>query len=188
MKINYPILLITDVHTNLFNLRRVINKHPNHTVICLGDITNLWDKAITSANTDTVNYFIKSKIICLKGNHDEYVGGNPITYQLDDAAVKYLVNLPITIHIETTDGKEYKLYHYRPHDFWSLSDPNQLSLSDFCNIYGMIDTHEAVLIGHLHKSFNKSFDGHKRKLIGIGALRDGEYALLTENGIEHHKL
>ena len=188
MKVNYPILLITDVHTNLHNLRRVLNKHPNHTVICLGDITNLWDKATTPANIETINYFIKRKLACLKGNHDEHVGGNPTTYQLDDAACKYLENLPITITVETTDGKKYKLYHYRPNDFWSLETSDKMTFDKFCSFYGSDADADAVVIGHLHSAYEIKFPNHKRQLIGIGALRDGEYAILNERGIKHHKL
>lgn len=185
MQINYPILIISDVHTNLFNLRRLMNKHPNHSIICLGDIVNLWDKSMTRINNETVDYMIKRNIICLKGNHDEWVSGNPKLYNIDNNAVKYLTNLPMSMNIELPNNKRYQLYHYRPNDFWTLESPDKLSFDRFCNLYGPNDDVDAIIIGHLHSSYELTFPNHNRKLIGIGSLRDGDYSILTENGIQH---
>jgi len=180
--------MISDIHTNLFNLRRLLNKYRNHTVICLGDIVNLWDKNISKLNHEIIDFFIKKNIICLKGNHDEWVGGNQDLHGISDEQSKYLVNLPLSLTIELPDNKKYQFYHYRPNDFWSLETPDKVTFSVFCNVYGANDNVDAIVIGHLHSSYELRFENHNRKLIGLGALKEGHYALLTENGIQHLSL
>lgn len=188
MKISYPVLLITDVHTNLFNLRRLLLQYPKHTVVCLGDIVNLWDKNTTNSNQEIVDFFIQKKIICIKGNHDEHVGANLPTYGITNEMANYLNNLPRSITLELPDNKRYDCYHYRPNDYWSLNHPNSMTYDQFCAVYGDSINSDAILIGHLHMAYELTYQPYKGKLIGIGALKEDQYAILTENGIEHKKL
>ena len=188
MKLQYPILLISDVHCNLFNLRRLKMKYSSHTIVCLGDIVNLWDKNTTNENQEIVDFFIKNKIISIKGNHDDFVAADIPIYDITNEMAHYLNNLPKSITLEFPDNKRYECYHYRPNDFWSLDNPSNLTYNQFCDIYGTDDTIEAILIGHLHAVYEVTYTNCKRKLIGIGSLKGDQYAILTESGVEHKKL
>jgi predicted MPP superfamily phosphohydrolase len=183
----YPIILVSDVHCNLFNLQRLIQKYKDHNFVCLGDITDLWDKSGIDANSKIINYFMEHKIPCLMGNHDEYVGSENVKFKINSQQSKYLLELPVAFNIELPNSKSYKFYHYRPHDFWSIEDTN-ISYSRCCEIYGYTDFDEAIVIGHTHSAFVREYANKRRKFIGLGALKFGEYGILTENGIEFKKL
>jgi predicted phosphodiesterase len=184
----YPLIIVTDIHSNLLNLMRIKQLYPNNNIICLGDIVNLWDKGMTDANLKITDYFIQNKIKCLQGNHDEWVAGNKNLYKITPEHEKYLGYLPILFVISLPDGKEYKCYHYRPRDFWSSEEPKNLSYLGFCEVYGSIDDNDGVIIGHLHKPFIINYPNARRKFMGVGSLKFGEYGVLTENGLEFKKL
>ena len=184
----YPLIIVTDIHSNLLNLMRVKQLYPNNKLICLGDIVNLWDKGIGDFNHKIIDYFIENRIKCLQGNHDEWVGGNRIKYRISSEQEKYLTNLPVCFVIDFPDGKTYKCYHYRPNDFWGMEEPKQLSYLGFCDAYGSVDDIDGVIIGHTHQSFIINYAKARRKFMGVGALKFGEYGILTDNGLEHKKL
>ena len=169
MKISYPVLLITDVHSHLYNLNQVLAKHPSHTVVCLGDIVNLWDRNTSNLNQQVIDLFMERNIICVKGNHDEHVAANKDTYGITEKMASYLDNLPRSISLELPDNKRYDCHHYRPNDYWG-THPLNFSYLQFCDIYGKNIDVDAVLIGHLHKTQELNFPNKKTKLICVDAL------------------
>src|SRR5690348_13191925 len=82
---NFPVIIFSDSHTNLNNLKRLKELYPNNQFICLGDITFLFSKPGEQYNGNSIDYFIENKIPCLLGNHDQHVLscsiGNSFTYQ-----------------------------------------------------------------------------------------------------------
>jgi len=183
----YPLVVISDVHASVLSVQRIRNKYPDNEIICLGDIADLWNKGATDSNKKVVNYFSENKIPTLMGNHDEWVAANQLLYQMSDEHVKYLMTLPCVFVLDFPDGKTYKCYHYKPTDFWGMDNTN-MSYLDFCSTYGDADSNDGILIGHTHTNFIRNFKNARRKFIGIGSLKYGDYALLTENGIEFKKL
>ena len=69
-----------------------------------------------------------------------------------------------------------------------MSFTENLLYSKVCEVYGEVDDYDGIIIGHAHVSFIKTYPNVRRKIIGVGALKFGEYAILTENGLEHKKL
>lgn len=178
----FPVVIITDVHTNLLNVYRIKQKYSTLQIVCLGDICDLYKK--DKSNPDTITYFKESNIPSLKGNHDEYYGGTGAVYQ-DYSVNKYINEMPIGFKLIFPDGSNYLCFHNRPNDLWGFTD--SLDRDKFLNTYPIDKNTKGVIIGHQHKNFVIDYENPKCSLIGVGALKFGDYGLLSEKGIEYQR-
>lgn len=189
----FPLVIITDSHTNLNNIEKVRELYPNNSIICLGDITFLFARFDDPYNGLSVDYFIRNKIPCLQGNHDSIVCDK---FDLFKPQKDYLKSLPVGFRLVLPDGNYYLCYHNEPSDLWSHYD--DLDANQFCDKYPVSDKCLGIIQGHLHRSFIREYKGLITKRISVGQLCNsnhhtdkndgGNYALLTENGIEFKKL
>jgi predicted phosphodiesterase len=186
VKIQYPVLFITDVHSNLNNLKQLLAKYPTFTVVCLGDVVNLWDRNLSNQNQKIIEFFMDRRFICVRGNHDEHVGASWEAYGITQEMSTYLNNLPVSVSLELPDNKRYDCFHYRPNDYWGKHDFKNLSYEQFCNVYTDSGDANAVLIGHMHEAQELRFPHKKVRLICVGALMQKQYAILTDNGVVTH--
>ena len=198
----FPIVLISDVHCEIYKVRRIKSLYPHYKFICLGDIVDLYCKDVR--NKLTIQYFIDNDILTLEGNHDSHVSGvvngNTILfldntnnididyYKLPKHQGEYLKNLPRGFKLTLPDGKNYLLYHHFPLDLWGFIDKGKLTKEKFISDYNIDDTIESVIHGHLHQAFVEEFEGLNAKRISIGAVKFGEYAILDESGVHFKKL
>lgn len=207
--INFPAIIFSDSHCNLKNLKELKRSYPTNQFICLGDITYLFSKKGEIFNQYSIEYFIDNKIPTLTGNHESHILGcstgdsfRPIKifgqfdegmlsedldiYDLTQQHIDYLKTLPIGFKLILPDNSNYLCFHNTPNDLWGYND--DMDKNKFLNTYPIDKNTTEVIIGHHHKNFKVDFLNVISKLRGIGALRDGFYALLTENGIEIKKL
>jgi len=214
--ISFPLVIITDSHTNLKNIDLVRAKYPNSKIISLGDITFLFSKPGETRNHQSIDYFIQNKIPCLKGNHeqhliscsigdsltkalnqfDEYSSFDADIYDLTQQQIDFLRKLPIGFKLILPNGKYYLCYHNEPKDLWSHKD--YLNANQFQDAYPIKNDCLGVIHGHLHSNFIHEYQGLVTKRIGIGQLCNSNhhtgknngknYGLLTENGIEFKKI
>lgn len=197
-----PLVVITDSHCNLKHIQKVKLLYPFSKIICLGDITNLFEKN-KEFNRLSIQYFIDNNIPCLKGNHEEHIAAccteNLLyqwrtlpkfdehlslfnEYKIEKHQVKYINNLPIGFRVINKDGNEFLFFHNRPKDLWSFTEEG-FSDSDFKNTYPLTDKTKAVIIGHQHKNFTIYYeDLGGIRLEGLGALKFESYGLLYPNG------
>ena len=207
---SWPVIIISDSHTNLSNIKKLKELYPKSQFISLGDITFLYGKIDEPYNKNSVQYFIDEKIPVCLGNHDQHVLGvesnqnfilyldnhNSIEagYGLEKHQVEYLKTLPIGFKLIRPDENYYLLYHHAPKDLWGFNDKEKLTENQFKEIYKFDDKCIAVVHGHTHLNFTEEFSGIKTKRVSVGALcsskkGDGEsYLLLTENGLEYKKI
>lgn len=183
----FPIVIISDVHGEHENVSKILNLYSNNLIICLGDITDLFDKNKTNKNQETIDLFIKNKIPCVFGNHDLFVNSQPSTYNLSQEHIKYLSELPEYLEIKLLNGKIYRFTHYYYKDIWGFS-LNEFSKYDYFKTIFELDKNQfnCLFIGHLHKFF-ESFSNEATKLVCAPALRYHEYLLLHEDGTVEFK-
>ena len=180
----FPLVIISDPHTNIRKIRLIKEEYSHNQIICLGDITFLFAKKGDKFNELSVKYFIKNKIPCLQGNHDQLCD----EYGLKEAERDYLQKLPRGFKLLLPDGSNYLCFHNRPNDLWGYTEED-FSKEDFLKTYPINDKTKAVIIGHNHRHFINIYDGIDCYLFCVGRLsKDGEYALLTENGLALQKL
>jgi len=196
----FPVVLVTDSHCDLFNIQRLRQQYKDNLIICLGDIVDLFNENKDNKNQESIEYFIKNKILCLEGNHEQQLvaceSGNGLLarnivgsadYNLTQQHLDFLRGLPRGFKLILPDKKHYLCYHCKPKCLWSFV-PDIYTCTDFIREFTFNSDTNAILIGHHHKVFSLDFPDISCKLIGIGALKFGQYALLTENGIENKKL
>ena len=177
----FPVVIFTDSHTNIKNIEKLKELHPNNQLICLGDITFLFAKSGEKYNSHSIQYFIDNKIPCLCGNHEEIVkDSDDITCEQST----YLKNLPRGFRLIAPDGKYYLLYHNKPESLWDR-DNNPLNELEFIKQYKLEnkDGILGVIRGHYHSSFINNYI--KCQLITVGRLSvDSDYLLINSNGVE----
>ncbi len=179
----FPLVIITDTHTNLVKVRAIRETYPNSQLICLGDITFLFEK-FSPANSNSINYFIDNNIPCLKGNHEEAIEYDNL-YNISPEERNWISELPIGFRLILPNNTEYLCFHNKPKDLWSFYDG--WSEREYLDTYPITDKTQAVLIGHHHRSWIKEFP-NSPNLIFIGRVsKDGDFALLNENSIEFKK-
>ncbi len=204
-----PVIIISDSHCNLSNIKKLKELYPNNQFICLGDICFLFAKAGEPYNKHSINYFIENKIPCLKGNHEEHIincaesdSGNSLiifkaiprfdehsslfdNYGLDKNHLNYLKSLPIGFKIILPNGENYLAYHNKPKELWSFTE--NLSEKSFLEVYNPDNKCRGIIIGHHHYPLKIKYS--KREMIYLGRLSvDGDYGLLYNNHIELKKL
>jgi hypothetical protein len=197
----FPLIIITDSHCNLENIRKLQELYPKNEIISLGDITTLW-KQREEFNKFSIDFFINSKICTLLGNHEDFIlavdkndrniisnvtNKNLQKYNLEKYHIDFLSSLPIGFKLDFLNGNYYLAFHNFPNDLWGFSD--NITKEKFLDSYSVVCSNcIGVLVGHNHKSFIKTFEGIFTKLIGIGALKDKDYAILNEGGIQFKSL
>lgn len=206
----FPLVIITDTHTNITNIRKLKEIYSNNKFICLGDITFLFSKVKEKWNEKSIQYFIDNQIPCLEGNHESHILGcstgdsfvkvlpkynegesvlaESDIYDLTQQHIDYLKGLPRGFKLILPDESNYICFHNRPNDLWSFTEET-FTKDEFIKTYPWNNKTKAVLIGHNHRNFVVEYNNFLIKLICIGRLsKDGDYALLTENGIEFKKI
>ncbi|RXJ90601.1 hypothetical protein CRV01_05460 [Arcobacter sp. CECT 8983] len=121
------IALISDIHSNLFYLKKVlheIEKENVNEIYCLGDLVGYYDKP-----NEVIELIKKKDIKCLKGNHDKYLL-NELVYDLkkdelyriqnqrnilSDENLDFLLNLKDEIILKVGNKKVY-MTHSLPND------------------------------------------------------------------------
>jgi len=105
----FPVVIFSDSHTNIVNIRRLQKLYPNSQLICLGDITffpsteGVWNKK-------SIDFFINHKIPCLVGNHDHFIAHeflNEADWELEQYHVSFLRKLPLGFKLVLPDGSYY---------------------------------------------------------------------------------
>ena len=183
------LVIITDIHGNLGNTQRVLDLYPKSQIICLGDITNLWDENVTQEHQTIIKFFAQKEIPCVIGNHDIHVFQNPQTYGIDDESIRFLYQLPVGLTLKTSNNLNFAFFHHKPHDFWGHCDITKMTYEEFCLSYDAEkDNLDMVFIGHLHKPYTLRFSGKNKAIVSVGALKDGWYAVYKDGIIEHKKL
>lgn len=196
----FPLVIITDSHTNLKNVKVVKDIHPLNDIICLGDITFLFNKS-DNFNCMSIRYFKDNKIPCLLGNHEEqlinsskvvedviYAGynsygnysylGSPFSnislksdYQITHADYMYLKSLPIGFKVKLKTGKEVLFYHNKPNDLWTHLDYRAvMTPSSFIKDYKTNPNTQSVVVGHMHKHSIHRFPNFPTKLFVVGRI------------------
>lgn len=196
---NFPLVILTDTHTNLANIKKLQGLYPFSQFICLGDITSLWSKA-EQFNEYSIKFFKENKIPVLKGNHEEHIaqcqrGGKQYIfraipsfgeYSISQESLDFIQNLPIGFKINLPNGKHYLAFHNRPNDLWSFTD-SSLNENSFRQIYPVNQDSLGVIIGHQHSQFVVNYGAQKLYCVNQLA-KIGCYALLTEHGLNFQNI
>lgn len=153
----FPVVIITDTHCNIKNIRTLRELYPNNLLICLGDIVNLFAKTEDDwkFNNLSVQFFIDSKIPCLQGNHDAFLGWE-LKYDISDERKKYLQKLPKGFRLILPNGFKYLCFHNRPEDLWSFTEENTFSNDQFVTCYPVDTKTKGVIIGHQHRNLRNN--------------------------------
>lgn len=208
---DYPVILVSDSHTNLSNLRKLKELYPNNLLISLGDFTFLFAKEGEPYNNLSIQYFIDNKIPALRGNHEDFliaseennniikgnVGGKTNDFNLSKEYLDYLKSLPIGFKLILPNGRYYLLYHNKPNSLWCFptKKPN---FKEFLQTYPVDINCLGVVKGHEHINYVVDFKENSCKLIVLGQLCNsdhhnknnsgGNYGIITESGFEFKKL
>jgi predicted phosphodiesterase len=198
--INFPVIIISDTHTNLANIRAVRSLYPNNQVICLGDITFLFAKPGGKFNSQSIQYFIDNKIPCLEGNHDQYVlNETKFIHDVTTEQLKFLKKLPTGFKLILPDGRHYLLFHHLPNDIWGHKFKGDLSQGLFLDSYPIDEIKTIdVIHGHCHENFIEEYPYINQRRICVGQLCNkshhnngdsgGNYLLITDKGVEFKTL
>lgn len=203
----FPVVIFTDSHTNLSNIRKLKELYSDNQFISLGDFTFLFAKKDDKYNSFSIQYFIDNKIPVLEGNHESYIVasengdsfitqriiGESVEFNLSKIHLKFLENLPRGFKLVLPNGFNYYCFHNAPKDLWSFTE--NITEIEFRNNYISNSLTLGVIQGHLHQNIINNFSP-KRFVIGqlcnsshhLNDNKGGNYALLTEAGIEFKKL
>jgi predicted phosphodiesterase len=195
-----PLVIITDTHTNLANIQKLLDLYPDSQFICLGDITSLWDQK-SDLNKLSIQFFIDNKIPTLRGNHESFLSAvdkgdkniisnvtnkNLVRFNLNKKHLDFIESLPIGFRLNLPNGKHYLCYHNTPTDLWVFN--KKRSREEFLKIYPILNGCLSVIHGHCHENSIETYSDLETKKICVGALKYDDYALLTEKGIEFKKI
>ncbi len=173
LKLEFPLTIVTDIHCRGHGLKRLVKRGAKN-IICLGDITDLFQKD-DKINQNIIDYFIETKIPCLRGNHEEFLIK---VNTLPEYCISYLRKLPRAFKI-----KDNLLLHNELNDLWIFRE--FIAPNDFNIIH--LPGFARIIHGHYHRNEELSYGN--QKLTRIGALKYGDYAILNEdNSIEYRKV
>lgn len=203
----FPILIFSDSHTNLSNIRKLKELYPDSQIICLGDFTFLFAKEGEPFNKLSIQYFIDNKIPVCEGNHESYiiaaensdkfvtqrVIGKAPEFNLSKEHLQFLENLPRGFKLNLLDGHNYYCFHNEPKNLWNF--PDKIDEFYFRDNYISDKNSLGVIQGHLHINHIDNFIP-KRYIVGqlsgknhhTGDNTGGNYLLLTEKGLEYKKI
>lgn len=203
----FPVVIFTDSHTNLSNIKKLKELYPDNQFFSLGDFTYLFSKVGEKFNDCSIQYFIDNKIPALEGNHESFlvaaeendefgtsmVLGNPPDFNLSKEHLQYLKNLPRGFRLVLPNGYNYYCFHNEPFNLWNF--PDKITEEYLKEKYDFDAFTIGIIQGHLHINHVDNFNP-KRIVIGqlcnnnhhTGENNGGNYALLTDKGIEFKKL
>lgn len=180
----YPFGVIADVHGKLENVHKILEKHNDiKQWFCLGDIVDYTDRF--KHNKETLVWWKSCGIPTILGNHDR-----DFAYAFRDEMdkIKFIHDLPRALKIHLPDSRHFLCYHSMPGDLVTFVNPGY-TYRDFVDDYTTVeDDTVAVLIGHNHKQFKCVFQDTNTELWSVGAAGWGNYSIITEDGIQFHKL
>jgi len=178
--------LISDVHSNLIALERVLEKLNSCDIIyCAGDVIGYYPYP-----EETIEKFMEEGILSVLGNHDnailksDFSGMNPYAVKalvyteerLREKNFEWLASLPVSIEAEY-----FKIYHGMPAE-------NESALTIYLFPYdplidSFVEKYGNIVIGHTHIQFKKNFEkGFFVNPGSVGQPRDGDsraaYAIL----------
>jgi len=201
-----PLIIFTDSHCNLANIKKLQQLYPVNQIISLGDFTNLWNKK-ELFNSYSIDYFIKNKIKSLCGNHESFIAfqdevptlKNVIGGKFDNGAnhsdiynitteqKEYLKSLPLSFEIDDLNGEKYLCFHNLPNCLWTFTE--KMNDEEFVSSFDLKenDKNLTIISGHLHLNIIEEHSNNNKRII-IGSLKDGDYAVIGEHGLEFKKL
>lgn len=153
--------IISDVHSNLYGLRTVLNqlKNTSDIILCAGDLTGYY----TYIN-EVFDELEKYKVKFIIGNHDYYlIQGVPMNHsQIIKDSVEYTKNkisAENLLKIKKTksfdnlivDGLKIKMYHGSP---WDTLEEYIYPDYDYFDKFKDIDA-DIVILGHTHRPMIK---------------------------------
>jgi len=190
---SYPILIASDSHCNNDKLDAIKNKHPEITTrFFLGDLFNFVDLQgrFTKEGDKETGEWLKKNInewYFVIGNHDAVCVKNWWQYDINEETYNLVAGkFQISYDLIIGDVK-YLLLHSKPKSLWDFINPGY----QFRELEEDFPNHEeyrASISGHCHKECKHNFIDTDFEIWQVGAARDGDYAILTENGIEFKKL
>ena len=185
----FPAIIFTDSHTDIRNIQKLQEIYPGNQMLCLGDITSIFSGGQNEANISSIEFFMDSRIPCLMGNHDNFIGfeNSPDYDDIPVSQKEFLRDLPQGCRLALPDNTHYFCYHNRPDDLWSFTEKHTLSKSEFLNTYPVLPETRGILIGHQHTNFVRDYGSVL--LIAVGHLcEDGYYVLLDKGGVAFMRL
>jgi putative phosphoesterase len=141
------IAIISDIHGNLLALNEVLNdiKDKNiNQIYCLGDLVDFapW-------SNEVISFFIKNKIPCLLGNHDERIALDlPLEHK------EWLGNLPYQLELVFKTGNSFKKI-LLVHASLETNDQYVYETDDKQKMYSYLKDKniDALVMGHTHQSY-----------------------------------
>jgi len=149
------IAVISDIHSNYYYLKRVMNevqKEKVSEIFCMGDLVGYYDQP-----NEVIAFCMANKIKCIKGNHESYLL-DEISYPADNEDVyriktqksiikkgnfQFLERLPNFIDV-VFDNKRFYFTHSRP-------ESCQDYLYDFSKLNkDFIADYDYYIYGHTH--------------------------------------
>lgn len=200
---DYPVCIFSDSHCNIQNIKELQRLYPKALLISLGDFTFLFSKPGETFNHRSIDYFIKHKIPCLKGNHEEHILGCSIgdsftkimpkysedcsssicdadIYDLTQQQIDFLRKLPIGFKLILPNGKNYLCFHNKPRDLWVFD--RDIDIFKFKNLYPIDPNTLGVIKGHLHENILVDFPAINCKLVTVGQICNGDHHGKHNNG------
>jgi predicted phosphodiesterase len=190
----FPVVVFSDSHTNLSNIKRLKDLYPNNQFICLGDITFLYAKPGETRNSASIAYFMDNKIPCLLGNHDQYVlSTTQFIHDITSEQLYFLNKLPIGLKLVLPNGDNYYCFHNEPNNLWNF--PYDIDDQYLKSNYFFDDKTIGIIQGHFHLNRVDNFNPI-RFVVGqlcesnhhTGEKNGRNYLLIKENGVEFKKL
>jgi putative phosphoesterase len=147
--------LISDIHSNIYALKSVLNRlHGMDLILCAGDITGYYPFV-----NEVFEELNSHHVIFIKGNHDAYLCGDEIKdlgpiklksfeYTKDritDTNFQQLRDIPVEQKLDI-DGMQFVMFHGSP---WNKLEeyiyPDYLNFNKFNHIDA-----DVIILGHTH--------------------------------------
>ena len=183
--VEYPFGILSDVHGEVEVVRKIIKENPEITRwFCLGDVIDMFSTPEVNERTLDVWFSEFANVKTLFGNHEETV------LKRNNLHMPYLLRVKQTFinalvwHIEMVGGERYLLCHATPCDRWEFINkdtPTRVvidALPDNDDMDGTV----ALIIGHNHSQFAHTISPEIPPIWSVGAVKNGEYAVVTGNG------
>ena len=187
--LNYPILLISDVHCRIEKIDLIRAKHPEiKNRVFLGDLFE-FQFPQPGQNYKAGEWLVQNinEYVFVAGNHCITVAKK----RLDITEEHFNLianNFYIVVKIELPNNKNLICCHSKPNDLWEFINPGY-TFREFEEDWACVDENTlACCFAHTHRPMVHQFQETDTKLWNIGAARDGDYGIITEKGIEFKKL
>ncbi|MVT13758.1 MAG: YfcE family phosphodiesterase [Euryarchaeota archaeon] len=178
MRNGSEVIIISDVHSNLFALEAVLSRiREGTTILHAGDVVGYY----TFPN-EVISLFKKWNIISIRGNHDRaLINGNVFNFneyaaaslnwtsrKISKDSLFYILKMKDTLRLNLM-GKRVAVYHGAPWD-------NDYYLMEYEAREGIIpEGIDVLLLGHTHIPFIKKFGNRIILNPGsVGQPRDGD--------------